>query len=1022
MKKGKILLFTLLAGMLGFSAAYEVGRNIKYSDDNAIYDTPVIRDINHPDFIRAGDDEIPDVKVVELHYHNDNGGCGRDTTTPGTAGGRAFYIWTTGVGGVECMPDHVANDGQDMDITIDLTSEKFSKYAGKTALLFIIKFRMNSASDENWGGQSSDTELSYFEFPPDENGKVVAWTTTGSGSDIAVFHTEAETKVLGVKAAEFVDWKTIKCTNTAESVRWEMYAYDETFFKRDAKTRDQFKKYYLIMNGTNSGESFNITFPKMAHINMVYCIESHDLNSTTGLSKSCYVTFDKLYSDPRFLQYYVYDGDDLGCTVTDNSTTFKVWAPTAANMTLLVYGTGLSLDFGGSNKSTGYHMFYQPGGIWTITFNKKLSGSYYTYQVSNSGGTQESMDPYAKACGLNGVRGYVYTAAFTNPEGWDELPAVWDGNTTFKWDASNAKEVSGLDITTPQELSIYEVHVQDFTGDESWNGTESKRGTYEGFVERGTHVEGHEDVSTGYDHLNELGVRAVQLLPIFDHDNDETDKENYNWGYNPLNYNCVEGAYSSDPTSPMKRIRELKNLVLQMSKTDNHTRVIMDVVYNHVSRASASSFTKLMPKYYFRYSRSGEYTNGSGCSNEVKSENYMVRKFIVDSVMYWAKEYKIKGFRFDLMGLIDTETMRAVKDSLYKYDKDIYVYGEGWTGGGYGEMEEVSPGNWQTVPETVNNTVGTTSDKVYSMLYPSSTSPGYLGGFNDSGRNALRGGNDQGWGSSSHLPGWGFMQKGDDASSGDRGAVADMLWGIATGKGGNPKQTVNYASCHDNWTVFDQLYYTLGDSGNGVAPDYKYVMDGSVTAHALIFASNGAAFMLGGEEIFRTKELDDSAREKVSPNTYEKMYSRYCSHNSYNSPLSVNSFKWNNKITAHGVSYAGYFDAFKKMVKLHHDMDKFPYESSGFPYHQTSAGNPIDNISWAGGGKNGTYEGAAGFQLDEYFIFAAGRCWGYVGSDAHTWTKLYDFGTWKHGDYGNSVDVGDYATNKGCAIVIFRRG
>ena len=180
--------------------------------------------------------------------------------------------------------------------------------------------------------------------------------------------------------------------------------------------------------------------------------------------------------------------------------------------------------------------------------------------------------------------------------------------------------------------------------------------------------------------------------------------------------------------------------------------------------------------------------------------------------------------------------------------------------------------------------------------------------------------------------------------------------------------------------------------------------------------------MLGGEEIFRTKELDDSAREKVSPNTYEKMYSRYCSHNSYNSPLSVNSFKWNNKITAHGVSYAGYFDAFKKMVKLHHDMDKFPYESSGFPYHQTSAGNPIDNISWAGGGKNGTYEGAAGFQLDEYFIFAAGRCWGYVGSDAHTWTKLYDFGTWKHGDYGNSVDVGDYATNKGCAIVIFRRG
>ena len=387
MKKGKILLFTLLAGMLGFSAAYEVGRNIKYSDDNAVYDTPVIRDINHPDFVRAGDDEIPDVKVVELHYHNDNGGCGRDTTTPGTAGGRAFYIWTTGVGGVECMPDHVANDGQDMDITIDLTSEKFSKYAGKTALLFIIKFRMNSASDENWGGQSSDTELSYFEFPPDENGKVVAWTTTGSGSDIAVFHTEAETKVLGVKAAEFVDWKTIKCTNTAESVRWEMYAYDETFFKRDAKTRDQFKKYYLIMNGTNSGESFNITFPKMAHINMVYCIESHDLNSTTGLSKSCYVTFDKLYNDPRFLQYYVYDGD-----VPATSIAFK--RPAEEMMAVPCWSsciTGISssaLSVSSISKHSGALMSSRlmPPNVGAIPFTISMNffGSFSLISISNT--------------------------------------------------------------------------------------------------------------------------------------------------------------------------------------------------------------------------------------------------------------------------------------------------------------------------------------------------------------------------------------------------------------------------------------------------------------------------------------------------------------------------------------------------------------------------------------------------------------------------------------------------------------
>jgi pullulanase len=207
--------------------------------------------------------------------------------------------------------------------------------------------------------------------------------------------------------------------------------------------------------------------------------------------------------------------------------------------------------------------------------------------------------------------------------------------------------------------------------DKTWVSNKgNKRGTYDAFIESGTtyseKFNGVDyEVSTGFDHIKELGVKAVQLLPVFDSDNEETyEKYKFNWGYNPLNYNCVEGVYSSDPTNGIIRIKEFKNMIYQLSQTDAHTRVIMDVVYNHVSRASGFCYTKLMPKYFFRYTRNGEYTNGSGCSNEVKTENYMVRKFIVDSVKFWATEYKIKGFRFDLMGLIDTETMRAVKASL----------------------------------------------------------------------------------------------------------------------------------------------------------------------------------------------------------------------------------------------------------------------------------------------------------------------------------------------------------------------
>lgn len=972
--------------------------------DNTKYDDNVIADINHPHFAHMGEDDIPDVKKVILHYHNDDGKCGNDIVTPGTAGGRAFYVWYDGGKGMEYMPDEVTNGGQDMSFTLDFADERFAGFAGKTKMYFIIKFRKVDEKNENWGGQSADIELSYMEgnFPPDENGLVEVWSMPSSGSDIALFHTEAETKVEGIKLAEFIDWKTIRCKNTARAVTWKLYAYDETYFKIDGKSRSTYKKNYLVKTGDAETETYDINLKYNAHINMVYSIESLDAESVTGLWKTTFVTYDKLYDDERFAQYFCYDGDDLGFTYSGSQTTFKVWAPTAANMSLLIYTSGASLDYGGSNRHTGYHMNYTGHGVWELTVKGNLAGSYYTYQVDNTSGTLEAVDPYASAAGVNGLRGYVFDEKVTNPKGWEELPVVWD-------------DVEGLDIQSPQELSMYEVHVKDFTGDPSWNGTE-KPGTFNAFVEEGTHLEGHPEISTGYDHLNELGIKAVQLLPVFDQDNDETNPDDYNWGYNPLNYNVVEGAYSSDPYSATASIREFKNMVLKLSKTEARTRVIMDVVFNHVSKASASCFTKLMPKYYFRFLANGEYANGSGCSNEIRTEGIMMRKFIVDSVCMWATRYKVKGFRFDLMGLIDTETMRACKDALYAIDPDIYIYGEGWTSiDGYNG----APG-----------TQGTFTERVYDTLYPSSKSPGLIGAFNDAGRNALRGGNDGGWGSTSALPGWGYMSQGPkDCSSETRGIVADMLWGIHTGKGGNPMQTINYASCHDNWTLFDQLYYTLGD--NGAAPYLGNVINASTAAHSFVMMTNAPVVMLGGEELFRTKELSEEDRAEVTSATYENMYGHYTSHNSYNAPLTTNSFKWGNKISVTRdettIDTTGYTAKFAQAIKLHTSLPKYPYKDSGFPYSETSAGNPIWGTSWAGSEKGSstaqTYNGCAGFQLDEYFIFLAGRQWGWIQfGDVPKSSKVFEFGPNEFDNVNGTVNVGDYENNTGYSIVVYYRG
>lgn len=1028
MKKVKTLL-TLLPSflVLGLAAGCSNKATTYLGDpgeDTAIYSN----DLSHakleaPD-VRADDEEEEETTVtvnkVILHYYNESGGNA----------GRAFYLWVTGQDGAEYNLDNasdimnVSSDGTMMTITIDFINDaRFTAFAHKSKLFFIIKYKMISPTNLNWGGQSDDMQLIYQDFPPAEGSDVCeVWTMPAAGGGIAILDSENKTKVHGIQLAKFTDWKTIACelTKDTNEVKWELYAFDETYFKIKPKKRAAAQKMYLVKTGTGRG-SFNINLKYDAHINMVYSLVSHDPSTDAdpdmaSLSKTVTVGFDKLYNSQKFKTYYEEANlsKELGMTYSSTSTTFRVWSPVAANMTVFVYDKDTSAEFAPAgisddekalyDKGNGYHMHYTTGGIWELTIDGDLKGKYYNYQVDNTLGTNVCMDPYATSAGACGVRGFIYDKAESNPTGWDNLPLKWDGQ-------------SGYDIASPQDLSIYEVHIQDFTGDESWVSSKTpatKRGTYEAFVESGTKLAGT-SYTTGYDHLNELGVNAVQIVPTFDHDNDESTEEvKYNWGYNPLNYNIPEGGYSSNAHDGMARVKEFKDMVLGLSKTNAHTRVIMDVVYNHVSSATGSSFHKLMPRYYFRYAEmdhyyteegtgkqikyqsAGELWDGSGCHNEVASERPMMRKFIVDSLCMWAREYKIKGFRFDLMGLIDFKTLNAAQKALYEIDPDIYMYGEGWTSGGYhGEGSDQWKKENPTLPDPHN--FGGMTWQVYNECnqYKVGSNSVFLGGFNDAFRDAVRGNNGSSY-DGKNYPGSGFVQQGN-WKQGDDGAwycdhnalnrIAKGLWGLNTNADTNgvyyPEQTVNYVSCHDNWTVRDQLFNTLPKQDDEHPASAEAILNGSLQAHALAFASNGAAFMLGGEELLRTKELTDEEANLsyITADSWTELWGHKISHNSYNAPLRVNTFKWGNKqsVTIHGSTVDDatyqYNRKFQDLVAMHNtSLKKRGTNQTGEAFiGSTSAGKSVISIYWS---QKDNFSNCTAFQSNELLIYT---CSGSIG-------------------------------------------
>lgn len=357
-------------------------------------------------------------------------------------------------------------------------------------------------------------------------------------------------------------------------------------------------------------------------------------------------------------EYNNYDGN-LGAEYCKDGTRFIVWAPNANNVRLALFGKDEKNYTNAPEEILDMNRGVQ--GTWNIEVKRDLEGEFYNYLIINSGNEREVVDPYAKALGVNGNRGMVIDLKKTDP--------------------INFKEDRKPELSSATAAVIYEVHVRDFSINENSGIISNKKGKYTAFCEHGTTIPGRY-TKTGIDYLMELGITHVHLLPAFDYetvDESKPDMPQYNWGYDPKNYFAPEGSYSTNPFNGEKRIREFKEMVKSIHEAG--LRVVMDMVYNHTYKSHESNLNLAVPGYYYRQDQNGNFSNGSGCGNELASERYMVRKLIVDSVIYWAKEYHIDGFRFDLMGLHDIETMKQIRAELDKIDTSILMYGEGWTGG-----------------------------------------------------------------------------------------------------------------------------------------------------------------------------------------------------------------------------------------------------------------------------------------------------------------------------------------------------
>lgn len=518
-----------------------------------------------------------------------------------------------------------------------------------------------------------------------------------------------------------------------------------------------------------------------------------------------YTEIGKVIRSEEFDHSFYYGGNDLGNIYTPQHTKFRVWVPTASEAKLVTYKKW--------NDKIGNEINMQQSekGTWKAELTGNQKGLFYTYKIKIGDKWAEAVDPYARAASVNGDKGAVVDLEETNPKKWKT-----NKKPKFK---------------NPEDAIIYELHVRDLSIQPE-SGIKRK-GKYLGVTEKGTR--GPKDVKTGLDHMKDLGVTHVQLLPIFDYasvNEENLNEPQYNWGYDPKNFNVPEGSYSTNPYEPTVRITELKQMIQTLH--DNNLRVVMDVVYNHMYNAAESNFHKLVPGYYYRYNEDGTFANGTGVGNDTASERKMMRKFMVDSVTYWAKEYNLDGFRFDLMGIHDYETMNEIRKAVNQIDPSIILHGEGW------DL------NTPLAAELKANQKN--AEKMKGIAH-----------FNDNIRDGLKGSV--------------FEEKGNGFVSGKenmedrikKGITAGIDYDINSSTYQDPEQVLTYVEAHDNHTLWDKLELTNPSDSEEVRKQMHKL------SSSILLTSQGIPFLHAGQEFLRTK---------------------YGDHNSYKSPDSINQMDW----------------------------------------------------------------------------------------------------------------------------------
>ena len=544
----------------------------------------------------------------------------------------------------------------------------------------------------------------------------------------------------------------------------------------------------------------------------------------------------QVHPDDRYLSWPGYDGADLEMSVDPTGTRFALWSPEAQAARVYLYNT----DRNTAPYDT-LEMTRGDRGVWRASVAQPLYGKFYTFSIKHEGHwLAETPGVWAKAVGTNGERAAIIDFATTNPEGWDADRGPVVENFT--------------------DVVLYEMHHRDFSVDPS-SGIVHK-GKFLALTEpMTTNATGE---STGIDHLKELGVTHVHILPSYDYNSvDEANMQlnQYNWGYDPLNFTAPEGSYSSDPANPAGRVKEMKEIVKALH--DAGIGVVMDVVYNHTAQNDDSNFSLTAPGYYYRHREDGSYSDASGCGNETASERAQMRDFIVNSVKYWAKEYHIDGFRFDLMAIHDTETMNEVVEELHKINPSIFVYGEGWTAG-----DSPLPVERRALKENVSKMQG-------------------VAVFSDDIRDAIKGhySNAADRGFATGKPG-----NEETVKIGIVAAIAHPQVDYSKGNNSHfpyatsPEMIVNYVSCHDDLTLTDKL----GHSMTGSTPEER--MRAARLAQTIVFTSQGTPFMFAGEEVFRDKKGV---------------------HNSYKSPDSINAIDWSLKH-----DNIDQFNYYRELIKL----------------------------------------------------------------------------------------------------------